>query len=181
MTGGERYAFGQWETRDVAGALNYLKGRGYTDVGTYAVSMGAATPLLAAPEHPEIRALWVDSPFTNLVPLIEKRLPENSGLPAFFNPGILSMARVMYGIDFSTVRPAEALAAMGDRPVYQVHSREGDDWVPLSQAYEMEQAGANNPNFTSWIAPGRGHVSSYTNNKDEYTRRMLQFYGEYLK
>jgi len=180
-SGGERYAFGQWETRDVAGALNYLQGRGYKDIGSYAVSMGAATSLLAAPEHPEIKALWVDSPYTNLVPLVESKLPENSGLPAFFNPGILFMGKVLYGIDFSTVKPGEALARLGDRPVYQVHSRDGDDWVPLSQAHEMEQAGANDPNFTSWIAPGAGHVHAYTNNKEEYTKRMLAFFDKYLK
>lgn len=181
LSGGERYAFGQWETRDVAGALDYLKGRGYTEFGTYAVSMGAAISLLAAPDRPEIKALWVDSPFSNLVPLIEQRLPENSGLPAFFNPGILFMGKVLYGYDLSSLKPAEAVAKMGDRAIYQVHIQDGDDWVPLSQAREIEQAGASNPDFSSWIAPGSGHVNSYTSNKQEYTRRMLDFYGKYLK
>jgi len=180
-SGGQRYAFGQWETRDLAGALRFLTDRGYTTIGTYAVSMGAAISLLAAPEQAEMRALWVDSPYGDLGSLVEQRLPESSGLPAIFNPGILTAGRVLYGLDVYSVKPAEALARLGDRPVYQVHSAEGDTLVPLDQTRLLEQAGAANPNFTSWIAPGAGHVQAYTNNKAEYTRRMLDFYARYLQ
>lgn len=181
LSGGERYGLGVWETRDVAGALDYLKSRGYTEFGTYGVSMGAAISLLAAPDHPEIKALMVDSPYADLPALINAKLPAESGLPAFFNPGIFLMGKVLYGLDFSNVKPGESVAALGDRPIFHVQSRDGDDSVPLTEGYAIQQAGASNPNFTSWLAPGKGHVHSYTNNKDEYTKRMLQFYGTYLK
>ena len=36
------------EMRDLEGALSYMKGKGYSEVGTYGVSMGAATSLLVA-------------------------------------------------------------------------------------------------------------------------------------
>ena len=181
LSEGERFAMGAWETRDVDGAVEFLKGRGYKTIGTYGVSMGAAISLLAAPDNPDIKALMVDSPYADLPALLEKRLPGASGLPAFFNPGILFVGKLLYGIDFSNVKPAEALAKLGDRPVLHVQSRDGDDEVPLTEGYALQSAGANNPNFTSWPAPGKGHVHSYTNNKEEYTKRMLGFFDGYLK
>jgi pimeloyl-ACP methyl ester carboxylesterase len=181
LSGGERYAMGAWETRDVAGAVAFLKGRGYSLIGTYGVSMGAAISLLAAPDQPDIKALMVDSPYGDLPHLLETKLPEASGLPAFFNPGIFFMSNLMYGLDVSNVKPADALAKLGDRPVLHVQSKDGDSEVPLTEGDTIRAAGASDPNFTSWAAPGKGHVSSYSNNKEEYTRRMLAFYDRYVK
>src|ERR671936_2186954 len=45
-SGGSVGSLGQWEARDVAGALAYLQGRGITEGGAFALSMGAATGLL---------------------------------------------------------------------------------------------------------------------------------------
>lgn len=181
LSGGERYAMGQWETRDVAGAVKFLDGRGYKAIGTYGVSMGAAISLLAAPDQPEIKALMVDSPYADLPGLLETELPKASGLPSFFNPGIFFMGKLLYGIDFSGVKPAEAMAKLGDRPVFHVQSRDGDADVPITEGYAIQKAGASDPNFISWLAPGTGHVHSYSNNKEEYTKRMLDFYAKYLK
>ena len=181
LSGGERYTMGQWETRDVAGAVKFLDGRGYKVIGTYGVSMGAAISLLAAPDQPEIKALMVDSPYADLPALLETELPKASGLPAFFNPGMFFMAKLLYGIDYSSVKPAEAMAKLGDRAVFHVQSRDGDADVPVTEGYAIEKAGANDPNFISWLAPGKGHVHSYSNNKEEYTKRMLDFYAKYLK
>jgi pimeloyl-ACP methyl ester carboxylesterase len=181
LSDGERYAMGAWETRDITGALDYLKGRGYTEFGTYGVSMGAAISLLAAPEHPEIKALVVDSPFADLKALLETRLTQESGLPAFFNPGLYLTGRVVYGIDVPGVRPVDALAQLGDRPIFHVQSQAGDEWVPLSEGYALQKAGAADPNYTFWAAPGKGHVRAYTNNTQEYTQRMLAFYARYLR
>jgi fermentation-respiration switch protein FrsA (DUF1100 family) len=180
LSGGDRYALGAWETRDVAGALTFLQSRGYGEIGAYGVSMGAAIALLAAPAHPEMRAVMVDSPYADLPALLEKRLPEASGLPAFFNPGLFFMARTLYGIDFSGARPVLAMGRLGDRPVFLVQSRDGDSEVPVSDGLALAQAAAGDPNFTFWRAPGAGHVHSYSNNPAEYLSKMRAFYARYL-
>ena len=180
LSDGDRYAMGAWETRDVAGALTFLQSRGYQEFGAYGVSMGAAIGLLAAPAHPEIRALMVDSPFADLPALLEKRLPEVSGLPALFNPGLFFMGQTLYGMDVSQVKPAQAMAQLGDRPVFLVQSRDGDSEVPVSDGLALAQAAAGDPNFTFWRAPGAGHVHSYSNNPVEYLSKMQAFYARYL-
>jgi pimeloyl-ACP methyl ester carboxylesterase len=181
LSGGERYSLGVWETRDLEGALNYLKGRGYSEFGTYGISMGGGTSLLLAPAHPEIKALMVDSTYADLPALIDRKLPDYSGLPAFFNPGVLFMGKLMYGLDFSDAKPAEIVPTLADRPVFQVYSADGDDAVPFEQHYALQRSGADDPNFLVWAAPGSGHVDGFPNNREEYAKRMLSFFDTYLK
>ncbi len=179
-SGGDRYSLGWWETRDVAGALAYLKGRGVNEVGALAFSMGAATELLAAPDHPEMKAVIADSAFSDLSLLLDKELPKASGLPGFFNPGILFMENLLYGIDIVSTKPEVQIAKMGDRPVLLIHSTT-DELIPESHAEALKRAGANDPNLSLWVAPGNGHVKAYKNNPDEYMRRITEFFDTNLK
>ncbi len=181
-SGGERFSMGQLEVRDIEGALNYLAARGVTKIGVHATSMGGSPMLYAAVAHPEMKALVSDSSFANLAPILERELPRADGLPAFFNPGIFFMGKLMFGIDLQSNKPAEAVAKLGDRPLLVIHSSLDDesDTIPVSHAYELQKAGANNPNLVMWLAPGKGHCKAYANNKDEYMTRLMAFYDKYL-
>lgn len=180
FSGGERYAYGQWETRDIAGALDYLKGRGVPEVGMYGISMGAATALLTAAERPEIKAVMAESSYSDLYNLIGNALPRESGLPRFFNPGIVFMANALYGMDLSQPKPVRAIEQLGDRPVLLVHSVE-DEFVPVSDAYELQKAGGSNPNLALWVVPKGAHCEAFSTYKQEYTQRMLAFYDANIK
>lgn len=181
MSGGDRYDMGPWETRDLAGAINFLKGKGYSEFGVYGISMGAGTALLAAPDHPEMKALLIDSAYTDLQAVVERALPKDGGLPDFFTPGVLFMGKVLYGIDFSQAHTDKIVPTLGDRPIFQVHSRDGDARVPIEQANALKASGANDPNFSTWFAPGAGHVDAFPNNRQEYASRMVAFFDKYLK
>jgi uncharacterized protein len=179
-SGGDRYSLGPWEVRDVAGALNYLKSKGVTQVGGLAYSMGASTEILAAPDHPEIKALVADSPFADLSALLDKELPKNSGLPSLFNPGILAAGQVVFGLNLLDNKPERQMAQLKDRPVFLIHG-DADALVPVSHAYRFQQAAANDPNFTLWIVPGAAHVGSYDVEKEEYLNRVGDFFDKNLK
>jgi pimeloyl-ACP methyl ester carboxylesterase len=182
-SGGTQYSMGQWEVRDVEGALNYLKGRGVTTIGAHSTSMGGSPMLYTAVDHPEMSALIADSSFADLSLILDREMPKASGLPAFFNPGIYLMAKLTLGVDLQVNKPAEAVAKLGDRPLFIIQSIEDneEDTVPASHAQMLQQAGANNPNLQVWLAPGKGHCKAYANNKDEYMSRLLAFYDKYLK
>ncbi len=179
QSGGERYSLGLLETRDVDGALQYLKSRGVAEVGGLGFSMGAATELLAAPDHPEMTALVSDSSFSSLPSLLDKELPKASGLPAFFNPGILLMGKLLYGIDLAATKPVESLPRLGDRPLFLIHGTE-DALVPVAHAYELQKAAQGDPNLQFWIVEGAGHTAIYDKVPQEYMQRILAFYGKYL-
>jgi uncharacterized protein len=177
-SGGDIGSLGALETRDISGALAYLRGRGISEVGAYALSMGAATELLAAPDHPEMRAIVADSSFADLFTLLDKERARN-GIPSFFSPGILLVSKALLGIDPLENQPKRALTQLGDRPVLLIHSSV-DDLIPVDDAYELQKAGAGNPNLELWVAQGSGHVTAFADNKDEYLRRLIAFFDTNL-
>jgi uncharacterized protein len=179
-SGGEHFALGAWETRDVIGALDYLKSRGVTRAGVHGISMGAAAVLLAAPARPDMAAILVESSYADLPTLLDVQLPAASKLPAAFNPGIYLMLRALYGMDVGQARPVDAVRALGNRPILLIHSRE-DASISVSHAEQLVEAAAGNPHFSAWIVPTGVHVRAFAAHKEEYSRRMLAFYDTYLR
>src|SRR4051794_38299059 len=88
-SGGDLTSIGEWESRDVAGALAYLKQRGIVEAGALAYSMGASAELLAAPDHPEMRAIVADSSYADLFTIMDRQRAKIPGLSSIFSPGIL--------------------------------------------------------------------------------------------
>ena len=180
-SGGDRYTMGQKEVRDVAGAVRYLKDvRGATAIGGYGTSMGASTLINAAPDLPELTAMVADNGFADLSLLLEKELPKVSGLPAFFNPGIMLTAQVLFDTNLASNRPVEHMAALDERPIFLIHT-ENDPTIPVAQSYMLRDAAADNTVMQHWIAPGEGHTMAYSNNKEEYVQRVLAFYDQHMK
>jgi uncharacterized protein len=178
-SGGERAGLGSLEVRDVAGAVAYLKSRGVQQAGALGFSLGAETTLSAAPSLPELRAIVADSAFADAGQVLETELPKASGLPAFFNPGVLLMARLRYGIDLANYRPVDAVARLGDRPLFLIHGAL-DSTVPLSQAYALQQAAAGNPNMQSWVVPDAEHARAFKQHPEEFMARVLAFFDRWL-
>lgn len=176
---GDSTSLGDWETRDIAGALAYLETRGVQEVGVIGYSMGASAALLAAPAHPEMRAIVSDSAFAKLMTIVERQGSRSNPLAFLFNPGVILMSRLIFGADLVGNEPKRAVAALGSRPLLLIHSS-GDDLIPLSEAYELQSAGAGNPNLELWVANGQGHVSTFADNKDEYLRRVTAFFDRWL-
>ncbi|MBI2955068.1 MAG: alpha/beta fold hydrolase [Chloroflexi bacterium] len=177
---GTEYSLGILEVRDVAGALRYLKGRGATEVGVIGYSMGAATALLAAPEHPEIRAIVADAPFADLAELFYSRLHEATGLPRVFNRGVTLMIRAIIGQDITSIKPVQAMARLEERPLLLIHGT-ADDIVPVEQTYTLQTAGVRNPNLETWIVPGSSHAQAYRDHPEEYLSRVISFFDRNLR
>ncbi len=176
---GARTSLGQFETRDVTGALDYLKTRGVTEVGVLSWSLGANTAIISAPDHPEMRAIVADSVWAELAPVLQKDVTNYTGLPSIFSPGIMLMARLLYGIDIPNNRPARALAGLGNRPVLLIHGTQ-DQLIPVSNAALLQQAARNNSNFELWIAAGSCHTCAYSDYPDEFLTRVIAFFAKYL-
>lgn len=178
-SGGELTSLGYWETQDVAGALSYLKTQGISEVGVIGYSMGAATALLAATDHPEMRAIVSDSAFARLSTVIEQEGKRTNPLAPLFNPGVSLMSKLMYGLDISQNEPKRAIATLDNRPLLLIHST-GDNLIPLSEAFELQNAGASNPKLELWVAQGAGHVSAFADNREDYLRRVTGFFDKWL-
>ena len=178
-SGGTRVGYGTLEVRDVGGALAYLKTRGISQVGTLGFSLGAATALNSAPEYPEMRVVVEDSAFADAQQLLDVEVPKASGLPSFFTPGMVFMALQLFGMDLANDKPVRSVARLGSRPVLLIHGT-ADNYVPVSHAYALQQAGAANPNLRLWIVPNAEHVRAYRQFPDDYLKHVIGFFDEFL-
>jgi fermentation-respiration switch protein FrsA (DUF1100 family) len=169
---GERITMGYEEVRDVRGTLSWLKERGFSpdEVVLHGFSLGGATVLRAAPGA-GVAAVVEESAYADLPLILRQRLPEASGLPRFFTPGIFLMGKLFLGIDPWAVRPAENAADLCEErtPLLIIHS-EDDRVVPFEHARRFKKAC---PDATLWAVEGYEHVGAYAH--PEYRQRLLGF------
>lgn len=179
---GKRFSLGYFEQRDLKGAVEYARARGFApnQIGVIGWSMGAATTMVTAATTPEIKAIVIDSGYADLVDILNVQVPKESGLPPIFTFGILSMARLMYGMNISSIRPIESVARMGDRHIFVIHA-EADTLVPVEHARRIFAVKANQPGNEIWLLPGVDHVDAYHFAPDEYIRRVVAFFDRELQ
>lgn len=169
---GKRTTVGYQETRDVQGALAWLKDQGFEpeEVVLHGWSMGAATVVRSAPGT-GVAALVEEAGYADLPLLLREQLPERSGLPTFFNPGVLLMAKLFLGADAWAVRPEEEAEMLSEEgiPLLVIHSTD-DEVVPLEHAQRFLVA---YPSAAFWQIEGYDHVEAYIH--PEYEEELLSF------
>jgi fermentation-respiration switch protein FrsA (DUF1100 family) len=126
-----------------------------------------------------MRAIIADSVFADMTPFLDYQLAHTGGVPSFFAPGVAATGRALYGLDVPGNSPARALASLGKRPVLLIHGTADQD-IPVANAYLLQKAASNNPNFELWIVPGSGHTMAYPDHPEEFQRRTLNFFDRYL-
>jgi len=157
---GERRTLGYQEVRDVRGALRWLRERGFQadEVVLHGWSMGGATVVRSAPGT-GVAAVVEEAGYADLPLLLRDELPENSGLPRFFNWGTFLMAKLFLNFDAWAVRPEEdaaRLAAEGT-PLFVIHSKT-DETIPFEHARLFREA---YPDARLWELEGVDHVEAY--------------------
>ncbi len=113
----------------------------------------------------------------DLPALLETQLSKHSRLPSWFNPGILTAARLFYGLRTEELVPIKAAASWGDRPLLLIHG-ESDSTVPVAQALRLSRAaGASCKTLT---LPGVEHVQAYNSDPEQYVDLIAGFFHDHL-
>jgi fermentation-respiration switch protein FrsA (DUF1100 family) len=176
---GDKISAGYYETRDLLGAVEYAKGRGFEDIGVLGFSMGAVTSLLAAAENSDIDAVVSDSAFADLNDMVEPEFRKRTGFPVILLRPLLFMVKVMYGVDFLAIKPVSVVAGIAPRPIFFIHG-EMDETIPVEHAYKLKEA-AQAPKDQLWVVPQAGHVRAYVTHPEEYLDKVATFFGEVLR
>ncbi len=180
---GERFSLAWFEQQDVRGAIAFVQSRGYQHIGLLGYSMGAASSLLAAADEPAVKAVVEDSGYADLIDVLNREIPRRSGLPGIFTPGVVLMAKVLYGIEATAVKPAEAAARLAPRPLLIIHG-ESDRLIPFESAERIWHAryGDGTPDpATYYIVPGADHTQSFKTDNAAYMQKVGGFFAEHLK
>jgi fermentation-respiration switch protein FrsA (DUF1100 family) len=176
---GSKKSGGYYEKRDLLGAVEYAKGRGFEDIGVLGFSMGAITSLLAAAENSDIDAVISDCAFADLNDIIEPEFRKRTSFPTILLHPLLFMVKIMYGVDFVAIKPIAVVAEIAPRPVFFIHS-ELDEVIPVEHAYRLKQA-SQSPQDQLWIVPQADHVKAYTAYPEEYMNKITAFFDEVLR
>lgn len=174
-SGEGHYAFGLKERYDVIAAVDYLvRERGVRPghVGALGVSLGAAAAILAAAVDGRIGAVWSDSSYAEVYPIVVQTVTFAGGLPAFFLPGMRLMYRLRFGFDLVGARPAATVADLEPMPLMIVHG-DADRLVPIAHARVLAEAA---PWADTWTVAGAEHNEAYETDPGLYTLRVVEFF-----
>jgi fermentation-respiration switch protein FrsA (DUF1100 family) len=179
QSGDARFTFGLTERRDVIGAVNWLKSKGYKskDIGVLGVSMGAATAIGAVADDPDIGALVVDSGYAQVYPVMQHNWRNVSGLPDIFLPSTMMFGSWLTGYDLNSSKPVNEIGRIAPRPILLIHGV-SDPFIPVNQAYELKTAA---PSSEYWETPAAKHPESYNTNPEAYIRKVSSFFRQRLK
>jgi uncharacterized protein len=179
-------SFGQYEMRDVLGAVDLLRNGGlpYPElgrpdfIGAWGVSMGAATVLLAAAADVHIQAVVADSAYADILPLLEREVPAQGKVPAAFTPGALLSARLLYGVDFQSTRPLDTVSGIAPRPLFFIQGA-ADTYVPTTNLRVLEHVArrGTGARVSSWLVPRATHAQGFHVARAEYVQRVKAFFN----
>lgn len=136
-SGGKNSTLGAKETKDLHGAIDYLKEeKNIEEVSLWGFSMGAGVALQVAPQRDEVIAVVSDSSFSSM----EKSLDSLFGVPILsqtMKPFIRFWTKRLVDVDTKEVTPYKSAKEI-DVPVYIIHAVD-DPVVTIDHAKELKE------------------------------------------
>ena len=151
-----------------------------TRMVVHGISMGAATTMMVSGETlpPYVKCFVEDCGYTSVWDEFRGELKNQFGLPAF---PMLDVASWLCGLKYGwTFREASALEQVKRcaLPMLFIHG-DADTFVPTWMVHPLYEAKPEPKEL--WLVPGAAHAVSYKENKVEYTRRVQDFTGKYIR
>jgi fermentation-respiration switch protein FrsA (DUF1100 family) len=170
---GEFTSLGYYEVLDVKIALDFALAQPHVKhVGGWGGSMGAVAMIRAAAKYPQIEAIVTDSPFSTLVDELDLRVPS-----PVLRPLIRFFAESQTGLNMNDVRPVDDVTLISPRPVFIIQGLK-DGMVPLDSAQRIYDAAAEPKQL--WTEPDAAHLQMYAMHPEDYTKKVIGFFDEYL-
>jgi fermentation-respiration switch protein FrsA (DUF1100 family) len=159
------------EREDFLAAIKFVKTKGFSDIGAFGFSMGAAVIFLA--NSPDIKCIVSDSSYARLETAI-KVIFKNYGL---LQDPLVKMVnlwtRLFLRFDLNGVAPINYISGM-KIPILLIHCQT-DTHIPVSEALELRKA---NPRSDLLLIPEGDHGESVYSN--DYEPRILRFFKDNL-
>jgi len=179
---GVRYSLGQYETRDVIAAIDFAQRKAGIDRKRVAIigeSMGGGSAIMTVKVDPTIGPVIADSAFADGITVVDEVGQNYTGLPSWFTPGIVFMARVFLDLDLSVIKPVEVVREHPERAWLFIQC-EDDMTVYKHHGVELRAASAN-PQTELWLVPGCDHVKAFDTQTVEWQRHVLAFLGREIR
>ncbi|MBI3551500.1 MAG: alpha/beta fold hydrolase [Elusimicrobia bacterium] len=179
---GEITTIGALETVDFDAAVKYLQDNRpefLERLGAFGLSMGAAVACMSAPDHPEIKALVLESPFTDYRGVVRRWAWNNMYVPYFPLAWItLWLLKLRVGDPKVTAySPIKFVTDISPRPLLIIGGSE-DRLMPEDDVRRLF-AKAGEPKQL-WIVQGAKHAKCHDIAGLEYETRVAGFFNRNL-
>lgn len=179
---GVRYSLGQYEPRDVVAAIDFAQKKAGVDRKRVAIigeSMGGGSAIMTVKADPSIGPVITDSSFADGGTVVGEVAPNYTGLPGWFTPGVVLMARLFFDLDLSVIKPAEVVRDHPERAWLFIQC-ENDTTVFRHHGVELKAASAN-PQTELWLVPACEHVKAFDTHTAEWQQRVLAFLSREIR
>ena len=173
---GERYSLGQYEPRDIIGAINFVAAKSGIPKQRIAVvgeSLGAGSAIMTVGVDPNIGPVVSDSGYADAYTVVSEVGQNYSGLPSWFTPGIALAGRLFFDIDVWSIKPVEVVRSHPERAWLFIQCT-ADGTVFAHHGTDLKAASAN-PRTELWMIDGCKHVAAFTDHPAEWQQRVLAF------
>ena len=179
---GNQVTYGIRERHDVTAVIDYLRQRGDVDMERVAIlgfSLGAITAVMSAAEHPDLRAVVIESGFSDLHHDIAKLFARYTGLPAFpFVRLVIFWGQRIARVRLEEVRPARIIGNIAPRPVLIISDlRDALADEPYDGEYLYQAAGEPKE---LWQVAEASHVNAFGIEPEAWIDRVGGFLDSYL-
>ncbi len=184
-SGGKFLTYGYCEKNDVIAILDTLCAQPEIDslrLGLFGLSLGGAVGLQASALDERIKALVVESPYSDLRAVCGDRL-HALGFPQWLAKSLVSLslpiAERRASFKAEEVRPLESVKTL-NRPIFFIHG-EKDFYIPIRHTRTLYEAAPGPPGPKDiWIVPGAEHAQCLRIAGQEYGERLVRFYQNNL-
>ena len=174
---GRQVSFGLQEVLDVEAALAWLESRPdccSLPVGCFGVSMGGAVSIAAAVRFQALRAVVVDSVYADLSKTIARSQWLTYHIPrAPLGQICLWGTELRLGCRLRQLSPVQVAPHLAPKPLLVIHGQD-DVGVPIEEGKAVYEAAKGSKEF--WMIPGAAHACCYYVAREEYPRRITEFF-----
>ena len=180
-SGGRMCTLGVREPEDIQAAVRWIhqkKELRGVPIGVLGVSLGGASLIMATARTPEIKAIVVESPFSQLDRAVDCHFRELAGgAGPFFSFPTRLAGEIALGRPGSSVSPVRGIMHIAPRPMLIIADAD-DKLFPARETDALYRA-AKEPKEL-WTVQGAGHCGAGYIEPQEYARRITKFFTEAL-